>query len=147
LHGSQRCRAIFATHFHELVALGEGLSRLSPQTMRVASYRGEVVFMHEVVAGTAGRSWGVHVARLAGVPEPVIRRAEFLVRAAERNAPSISALPLFAGHDDRQEDQDGALRRALDALDPENMTPREALDALYALRRQAQETGAGESSA
>jgi DNA mismatch repair protein MutS len=138
LHGSQRCRVLFATHFHELVVLGEGLSRLSPHTMRVASYRGEVVFMHEVVAGTAGRSWGVHVARLAGVPEPVTKRAEFLVRTAERNAPSISALPLFAGQEDDQEDQNDALRRALDELDPDSMSPREALEALYALRRQVQ---------
>jgi DNA mismatch repair protein MutS len=138
LHGSQRCRVLFATHFHELVVLGEGLSRLSPHTMRVASYRGEVVFMHEVVAGTAGRSWGVHVARLAGVPEPVTKRAEFLVRTAERNAPSISALPLFAGQEDDQEDKNDALRRALDELDPDSMSPREALEALYALRRQVQ---------
>jgi DNA mismatch repair protein MutS len=142
LHGSQRCRAIFATHFHELVALGEGLSRLSPHTMRVTAYRGEVVFMHEVVAGTAGRSWGVHVARLAGVPEPVAKRAEFLVRTAERNAPSMSVLPLFAANEVATEETDGGLRRALEALDPDSMSPREALEALYALRRQVTESGA-----
>jgi DNA mismatch repair protein MutS len=135
LHGSQRCRTMFATHFHELVGLGEGLRHLAPHTMRVKEYRGEVVFMHEVVAGTAGRSWGVHVARLAGVPEPVTRRADFLLRALERNAPATSALPLFATIEDDVRDSHADLLAALATMDPDAMSPRQALEALYTLRR------------
>jgi DNA mismatch repair protein MutS len=131
LHGSIRCRAIFATHFHELTQLAEGLPRLNPHTMRVKEWRGEVVFMHEVAEGVAQRSWGVHVARLAGVPESVARRAEILLKAAERNSSPPGALPLFAAAGPEPETP---LEMALNGLDPDKMSPREALEALYELR-------------
>jgi len=131
LHGSIRCRAIFATHFHELTQLAEGLPRLNPHTMRVKEWRGEVVFLHEVAAGAAQRSWGVHVARLAGVPESVARRAEILLKATERNTSAPGSLPLFAA---AAPEPETALEMALNGLDPDKMSPREALEALYELR-------------
>ncbi len=131
LHGSIRCRAIFATHFHELHQLAEALPRLSPATMRVKEWRGEVVFMHEVAPGAALRSWGVHVARLAGVPESVARRAEFLLKSAERHGPVTASLPLFARIEPAEE---SPIETELAALNPDVMSPREALDALYELR-------------
>ncbi len=131
LHGAIRCRAIFATHFHELTQLAEALPRLRPFTMRVKEWRGEVVFMHEVAEGAAQRSWGVHVARLAGVPESVARRAEFLLKTAERNGPVTSALPLFAAAAPAPE---STIETALAAMTLDKMSPREALDALYELR-------------
>jgi DNA mismatch repair protein MutS len=99
--------------------------------MRVKEWRGEVVFMHEVAAGAAQRSWGVHVARLAGVPDSVAKRAEFLLRQAERQGQPAAALPLFAAAGAAPE---SAIETALEGLDPDKMTPREALDALYELR-------------
>ncbi|WP_408862158.1 DNA mismatch repair protein MutS [Acidocella aquatica] len=141
LHNGNRCRAIFATHFHELFQLAEALPRLTPYTMRVKEFKGEVVFMHEVVRGAAQRSWGVHVARLAGVPESVARRAEILLKAAERNVPATSALPLFASVVQEPDDARPDLLKELEALDPDRMSPREALDALYALRQRL--SGAG----
>jgi DNA mismatch repair protein MutS len=137
LHHGNRCRAIFATHFHELLLLAEALGRLKPFTMRVKEYRGEVIFMHEVVAGAAQRSWGVHVARLAGVPENVAKRAEYLLKMVERNAPVRAELPLFAnaaGEEDEKLRHLAEILAELEALDPDRMSPREALDALYALR-------------
>jgi DNA mismatch repair protein MutS len=138
LHHGNRCRAIFATHFHELLQLAEALPRLSPHTMRVKEFRGEVVFMHEVVQGAAQRSWGVHVARLAGVPENVAKRAEMLLKAAERNAPVSPSLPLFMNLAVPEEVplsmRTDEILAELQALDPDVMSPREALDALYALR-------------
>ncbi len=142
LHGAQRCRAIFATHFHELGQLAASLPALSPHTMSVREWRGDVVFRHEVVPGVAGRSWGVHVARLAGVPEPVVRRAGRLLASLEGSrAATAPPLPLFAGLEDdampaaRQTDaKAAALAAAVAAIDPDRMTPREALEALYALR-------------
>ena len=133
LHNGNRCRAIFATHFHELLMLAETLPRLSANTMRVKEWRGEVVFLHEVVKGAAQRSWGVHVARLAGVPEPVARRADFLLKAAERNAPVTTPLPLFAVASPPPPDPD-PIAQALEQLEPDQMSPREALAALYMLR-------------
>jgi DNA mismatch repair protein MutS len=133
LHGSIRCRAIFATHFHELTALVDTLPRLKAHTMRVKEWKGEVVFLHEVVPGAAQRSWGVHVARLAGVPEMVAKRAEILLKAAERNGPAPAALPLFDLAPDLAPAVPDGLMEALDGMDPDKMTPREALAALYDL--------------
>jgi DNA mismatch repair protein MutS len=131
LHGNIRCRAIFATHFHELCALGEALPRLVAYTMRVKDWRGEVVFMHEVAPGAAQRSFGVHVARLAGVPESVARRAEFLLKQAERGPAAAENLPLFAT---MAPAADSAVEAELARMEPDKMSPREALDALYDLR-------------
>ncbi len=131
LHQTIRCRAIFATHFHELFLLSEALPRLHACTMRVKEWRGEVVFMHEVAAGAAQRSWGVHVARLAGVPESVARRAEVLLKAADRNAATPARLPLFAAAEAAEVSE---LEAELERLDPDKLTPREALSALYELR-------------
>ncbi|WP_239479064.1 DNA mismatch repair protein MutS [Lichenicola cladoniae] len=150
LHGAQRCRTIFATHFHELGELAETLPGLSPHTMSVREWKGQVVFRHEVVKGVAGRSWGVHVARLAGVPEPVVRRAGRLLASLEKTrAASKPPLPLFAaagsavpGRDAEPDTETStfdpseiaALRIAMDAIEPDQLTPREALDALYRLK-------------
>jgi DNA mismatch repair protein MutS len=131
LHQNIRCRAIFATHFHELFLLTESLPRLHACTMRVKEWRGEVVFMHEVAAGAAQRSWGVHVARLAGVPESVAKRAEFLLGRTERQGQPAAALPLFAAAAAVPE---SGVDAALEGLDLDRMTPREALEALYELR-------------
>ncbi|MBE7212485.1 MAG: DNA mismatch repair protein MutS, partial [Gluconacetobacter diazotrophicus] len=148
LHGTLRCRAIFATHFHELGELAAGLGSLSRHTMSVKEWRGEVVFRHEVVAGVASRSWGVHVARLAGVPEPVVRRAGRLLAELERAREAARpALPLFetdgAGTERAEAEavevpaesaRMAAVERAMAELDPDGMSPREALEALYRLR-------------
>jgi DNA mismatch repair protein MutS len=134
LHNQTRCRAIFATHFHELCGLTEALPRLKAHTMRVKEFRGDVVFMHEVVEGAAQKSWGVHVARLAGVPETIAKRAETLLKMAERNHSAISPLPLFATPVEERDEAQEMWRQRLIALDPDAMTPREALDALYELR-------------
>ncbi len=133
LHHGNRCRVLFATHFHELLMLAETMPRLAPHTMRVKEWRGEVVFLHEVVKGAAQRSWGVHVARLAGVPESVARRADVLLRAAERNAPVLGSLPLFDALPPEPETDD-ALETELQHLDPDKLSPREALATLYELR-------------
>src|SRR6185295_11920685 len=102
LHEVNRCRALFATHFHELGALAGRLSALSPRTMRVKEWQGDVVFLHEVAPGAADRSYGIHVARLAGLPGPVVKRAEEVLATLENGEQSGSVarladdLPLFA---------------------------------------------------
>ena len=102
LHEVNRCRGLFATHFHELTALAAKLDHLVCRTMRVKEWQGDVVFLHEVAAGAADRSYGVHVARLAGLPAPVLARAEEVLHHLEqgeaRPAPARLAedLPLFA---------------------------------------------------
>jgi DNA mismatch repair protein MutS len=143
LHSAIRCRTIFATHFHELAELADRLPRLKPHTMRVKEWKGTVVFLHEVAEGAAGRSWGVHVAELAGVPPQVVRRAASLMAAMEKHggplgkSASVRTLPLFAASapaDEPEPDEFGPLYAALNQINPDNMSPKQALDALYNLK-------------
>ncbi len=131
LHSQVRSRTIFATHFHELARLTEALPRLKPHMMRVREWRGDVVFLHEVAEGAAGRSWGVHVAKLAGVPAAVVRRAAVLLTSLERGRePVIADLPLFAS---LPEAASSPLEEALDGVDPDALSGREALALVYRL--------------
>jgi DNA mismatch repair protein MutS len=141
LHGQIRCRTVFATHFHELASLSDRLPRLSPHTMRVREWQGRVVFLHEVAPGAAGRSWGVHVAELAGVPAPVVRRAASLLSMLEKSGGPpglrerpIAELPLFAQAPPAAEPAPDPVRAALDEIDPDRMSPREALESLYRIK-------------
>jgi len=140
LHDQNRCRALFATHFHELTALSARLPRLHPVTMKVAAYKGDVVFLHEVVPGAADRSYGIQVAKLAGLPAGVVKRAGAILselEKADRASPMarmIDDLPLFRAAASEAPVPDTRLREALADLRPDEMSPREALDALYRLR-------------
>src|SRR5690606_38952123 len=102
LHEKNRCRAIFATHFHEMTALADKLPRLSNVTMRVKEWEGDVVFLHEVGKGAADRSYGVQVARLAGLPDVVVERARAVLHQLEEGETSgkaarlVDDLPLFS---------------------------------------------------
>ncbi len=148
LHETNRCRALFATHFHELTALAAKLKRLHNATVRVKEWQGEVVFLHEVVAGAADRSYGIQVAKLAGLPSAVIERAKLVLaelEAEDRTSPArrmIDDLPLFAATarpapPPAREPEIDAVLDALKALHPDELTPREALEALYALKMKA----------
>jgi DNA mismatch repair protein MutS len=144
LHAANRCRALFATHFHELTVLATKLPRLFNSTVRVKEWQGEVVFLHEVVPGAADRSYGIQVAKLAGLPPSVIERAKLVLAKLEsedRNAPpGFDDLPLFAATAPKTPAApqiDGALAEvvaALAAINPDELSPREALEALYKLK-------------
>ncbi|MBB4183729.1 DNA mismatch repair protein MutS [Sinorhizobium terangae] len=146
LHEVNRCRGLFATHFHELTVLSEKLGRLSNATMRVKEWDGDVIFLHEVGPGAADRSYGIQVARLAGLPASVVARAKDVLAKledADRKNPAsqlIDDLPLFQVAIRREEAATRAgpskVEEALKALNPDDMTPRDALDALYSLKKQ-----------
>lgn len=144
LHEVNRCRSLFATHFHELTVLSEKLERMSNATMRVKEWDGEVVFLHEVGPGAADRSYGIQVARLAGLPASVVSRAREvldLLEDADRKNPAaklIDDLPLFQAAVRREEpraSKSSKVEEGLRELNPDEMTPRDALDALYALKK------------
>jgi DNA mismatch repair protein MutS len=145
LHEVNRCRALFATHYHELTALAARLPALSCHCMRVKEWQGDVVFLHEVGPGTADRSYGIHVARLAGLPGAVLSRAETILRTLEKGEHASATarladdLPLFAAV--QRQSLPAAppppphpSLAALATLNPDELTPREALDALYRLK-------------
>ena len=143
LHEANRCRGLFATHFHELTVLSEKLARLSNATMRVKEWDGDVIFLHEVGPGAADRSYGIQVARLAGLPASVVSRArDVLTRLedADRKNPAsqlIDDLPLFQVAVRREDVARGPSKvdEALKNMSLDDMTPREALDALYDLKK------------
>ena len=147
LHEISRCRGLFATHYHELTALAAKLDFLTCRTMRVKEWKGEVVFLHEVGEGAADRSYGIHVARLAGLPAAVLERAEDVLHHLEqgeaRSAPAALAddLPLFAAASKRSNtrdetitnDQPDPIKDKLGELSPDDLTPKQALDLVYQL--------------
>jgi DNA mismatch repair protein MutS len=148
LHDVNRCRTLFATHFHELTALSARLGRLHNATVRVKEWQGEVVFLHEVTAGAADRSYGIQVAKLAGLPASVIARALAVLATLEREdraAPKgFEDLPLFAAQPQparqKQDEAYELMLAAIAALNPDELSPREAMEALYALKARLAET-------
>ncbi|KZD12927.1 DNA mismatch repair protein MutS [Oceanibaculum pacificum] len=148
LHAVNRCRTLFATHYHELTQLSEKLDHLACHTMRVKEWQDDIVFLHEVAAGAADRSYGIHVAKLAGLPAPVIARAEAVLKRLEEgetgarpgSSPARIAddLPLFAAMAPKPPAASPAgpspAEAALAEINPDELTPRGALDALYRLK-------------
>ena len=139
VHDDLRCRCLFATHYHELVRLKERLRALATVTVKVREWKGELVFLHEVVPGAADKSYGLAVARLAGVPGPVIARAKSVLAKLEAGreatggiAAGLGDLPLFGAA--VAEAPGDPLRARLEAVDVDAVTPREALDVLAELK-------------
>jgi DNA mismatch repair protein MutS len=138
LHEKNHARALFATHFHELTKLSEKLERLVNLTVRVTDWHGDVIFLHEIVLGAADRSYGIQVAKLAGLPAAVVARAKALLaefEAAERVVSidkQLADLPLFSAPSPPESTE---FENALDAIDPDELSPRAAMDALYRLKQ------------
>src|SRR5262249_38948489 len=139
LHEKNRSRALFATHYHEMTALSERLASLACVTMRVREWNDTIVFLHEVAPGAADRSYGIHVAKLAGLPAAVVARAEEVLRALEEGREGhkplarIDDLPLFAAQAPVPS-KTSAVEAALRGISPDVLSPREALEFVYALK-------------
>ena len=144
LHEKNRCRALFATHYHELTSLTSKLNRMSLHCMKIKEFNDEVVFLHEVIPGAADRSYGIHVAKLAGLPPVVIKRAEQVLDALEHDKKNqkindlADDLPLFASVQKKVAEEEverfSPVEEALEAVNPDELTPREALEKLYEIK-------------
>ena len=144
LHEVNRCRTLFATHYHELTSLAARLAALKPYTMKVMEWQGEVKFLHEIAPGAADRSYGIHVAQLAGLPAAAIHRAEGVLKTLEQGEQASALtrladdLPLFAATVVPERgggfSEPSAAETALTALNPDELTPKQALEELYRLR-------------
>jgi DNA mismatch repair protein MutS len=148
LHNNKRCGAktLFATHYHELVEVTRLLPRVRAYNVAVTEEAGQVVFLRKIVPGGADRSYGIHVAQLAGIPRQVVRRAEEVLEELERKGdakarrkamhelvmPEALQLTLFAGEPDPLVDE-------LKALPVDELSPLEAIAKLYELQRKARE--------
>jgi DNA mismatch repair protein MutS len=145
IHDRNRCRCLFATHYHELTRLAERLDALSLHHVRAREWKSELVFLHEVAKGPADRSYGLAVAKLAGLPPPVLARAKSVLAKLEEGraatggiAAGLDDLPLFAAAQ-KEEPQPDPLAAALAEVDADALSPREALDLIYRLKRLAAE--------
>ncbi|MBL6933034.1 MAG: DNA mismatch repair protein MutS [Rhodospirillales bacterium] len=142
LHEVNQCRALFATHYHELTALTARLGQLACHTMKVKEWQGDVIFLHEVAQGAADRSYGIHVADLAGLPKAVVGRAGEILENLEAGEQSsrltrlADDLPLFQSAPPARIKSSGPspLEEALGAIHPDELTPKEALEAIYLLK-------------
>ncbi len=140
LHEVNKSRALFATHYHELTSLQKRLSSLTCYSLQVKEWESDIIFTHEVAKGTADKSYGIHVAKLAGLPENVVKRAEQVLENLttgdqSKNLKNMSNdLPLFTAQPPAQKPQKSKVEAALKDIDPDTLTPREAQDILYALK-------------
>ncbi|WP_307104636.1 DNA mismatch repair protein MutS [Sphingomonas sp. SORGH_AS_0950] len=146
IHEDNRCRCLFATHYHELTRLAERCEALSLHHVRAREWKGELVLLHEVSEGPADRSYGLAVARLAGMPPPTVARAKAVLAKLEAGraktgglAAGLDDLPLFAAAAQAEEEKCDAIRAEVEKLDVDSLSPREALDALYRLKALARE--------
>lgn len=141
LHETNRCRTLFATHYHELTGLQGRMPRIACRSMKVKEWKGDIVFLHEVQEGSADRSYGIHVAKLAGMPGVAIGRArqvlEMLQTGEQSGALARLAhdLPLFSSVSKSANERKSPVEERLKEIDPDAMTPREALDALFELKK------------
>jgi len=141
IHETIRCRCLFATHYHELSRLAETCEALSLRHVRAKEWKGDLVLLHEVTAGAADRSYGLAVARLAGVPPRVLDRATAVLEQLEKGraetgglAAGLGELPLFAAMASQPKPVADPVRERLEALDVDSLSPKEALDLVYELR-------------
>jgi DNA mismatch repair protein MutS len=148
MHDQLQCRTLFATHYHELTRLAERLDSLSLHHVRAREWKGDLVLLHEVADGAADRSYGIAVAKLAGLPPSVVARARSVLAKLEAGrdatggiAAGLDDLPLFAAVE--PEPARDELADALAGIEPDNLSPREALEELYRLKRLAAEQGSG----
>ena len=145
LHEANKCRGLFATHYHELTALTETLSSLATATMKVKEWKGDVIFLHEVVPGAADRSYGIQVAKLAGLPTGVINRAHEVLHQLEASQSGevpralVDDLPLFSVNPTASVPSSApagpsAVEKRLAEVNPDEFSPKEALELLYELK-------------
>ncbi|MEL6258488.1 MAG: DNA mismatch repair protein MutS, partial [Pseudomonadota bacterium] len=138
LHDQNRCRALFATHYHELTMLAEDLTHAANASLRAKDWKDGLVFLHDVQPGPADKSYGVQVAKLAGLPKRAVTRAAKVLKRLEADPASADALPLFAAASDNAAEPDAQttdpLRELLGTIDPDTLTPRDALDLIYRLK-------------
>ena len=145
LHEQNRCRALFATHYHELASLSKKLNGITNATVSIKEFKEEIIFLYEVVLGFVDRSYGVQVAKLAGMPRSVLMRANQVLSALhstdQKNTPNtiktLEALPLFEqsmANTQLSKKTTSEIETQLENTDPDGMTPKEALDLIYKLK-------------
>lgn len=140
LHEINKCRTLFATHYHELTQLDKSLNALTCHSMDIKEWEGEIIFLHKVINGAANRSYGIHVAKIAGLPKAVIARAKDILHHLENKEKTNkkdtiqSELPLFSQARNEEKPTPSEIEAELEKINPDSLSPREALDLIYSLK-------------
>ena len=136
LHEVNKCRALFATHYHELTQLADDMPGAANASLRAKEWKDDLIFLHEVQSGPADRSYGVQVAKLAGLPKRAVKRAEQVLKRLEADPKDAGSLPLFAaaGEEPEPVQESSASDEVLRQVDPDTLTPKEALELVYRLK-------------
>ncbi|MEK6733706.1 MAG: DNA mismatch repair protein MutS, partial [Pseudomonadota bacterium] len=129
IHNKIKARALFATHYHELTSLSNQLESLACYTMQIKEWQGKVIFLHKIIKGVADKSYGIHVAELAGLPRPVIQKAEVILKNLEQNHNHVVDLGINYSPETIH-----PLIEYLSRLNLDELTPKEALEKLYKLK-------------
>ncbi|MDB5478101.1 MAG: mutS, partial [Alphaproteobacteria bacterium] len=143
LHNVNKCRGLFATHYHELTRLENSLPQMRCFTLNIREWKNDIIFLHEIISGVANRSYGLHVAKLAGMPKALLARAQVLLHALEQNSISqtldekIVNMPLFTSVQNNLPEtnvEKHPIVMALTEIEPDHLSPREALEILFSLK-------------
>jgi DNA mismatch repair protein MutS len=136
LHNKIKCRSLFATHYHELISLEKRLPHLVCYTMQIKEWENKIIFLHRIKKGAANKSYGIHVAELAGLPKPVIQRARDVLRELESNRqptlPLFDVQPMMVAEPEPKEPN--PLQGFLDTIEPDKLSPRDALELIYKIK-------------
>ncbi len=135
LHNTNTCRALFATHYHELTSLEAKLGNLSCHSVQVKEWDDNIIFMHKVIKGSANRSYGIHVAQLAGIPSSVITRANTILNMLQSKSPknTVDEMPLFSVKAETKTISE--VEKKLRDINPDKLSPRQALDIIYDMKQ------------
>jgi len=136
LHNTNKCRTLFATHYHEMTVLEESLSHLKCYTISVKEWEGTIVFLHTIMPGKANQSYGIHVADLAGMPKSVVYRAQAILKTLESKKDSVQKELSFP----HKTSENLPIVSLLNTIDPNVLSPREALEILYKLKEKTSES-------
>ena len=133
LHNDINCKTLFATHYHELTTLERSLKKLSLKTLEAKEYNDEIIFLYNLVNGSANKSYGLEVAKLAGVPFDVIKRAKDILKSLESDYKIDDKLPLF--NERKEKEVVNKISKKLNEIVPDSVSPIQALEILYELKR------------
>ena len=141
LHNTNKCRALFATHYHELSILKDTLPRLECYSLQIKEWEDQIIFLHKIIKGESNHSYGINVAQLAGLPKPVIARAKVILKNIEQDqniTETVSSMPLFFNANISPNcdisDTENIIEKELSKIDPDDLTPKAALEAIYRLK-------------
>ena len=135
IHNKIHCKTLIATHYHELTKLSKTLKKLSLFSLEAKEFNDEIIFLYNLIPGSANKSYGLHVAKLAGIPSDVVKRANEILKELENEYSIEKKLPLFEIQKNPKEENENQIKLELKKTNPDDITPLQAIDLIYKLKK------------